>query len=228
MCRISERPQQAHRKAFGAGGDQRGDGVARFLLVQRNQHGAVGDHALGDAAHHGLRHQRRRRFGVQEIHRLRLRQAAGAADRPARDDQRVLEAGRRDQPDAGAAALDQRIGRHRRSVGKSLGLGQQRPDIDASRLCERRQRIQDALFRRLRCRERLVEAQAPLVVDLDQVGEGAAGVDAEDAALGHQALAVGSVCDRVPQVASVPPSTRRSMPVMKEASSETRNSTALA
>ena len=93
---------------------------------------------------------------------------------------------------------------------------------------ERRERIQDALFGRLRCRERLVEAQASLAVDLDQVGEGAAGVDAEDAALGHQALAVGSVCERVPQVASVPPSTRRSMPVMNEASSETRNSTALA
>ena len=86
---------------------------------------AVGDDALGDAAHHAASAPAGRRLGVQEIHRFRLRQSAGAADRPARDDQRVLEARRGDEPDAGAAALNQRIGRDRRAVCKALGLGEQ-------------------------------------------------------------------------------------------------------
>src|SRR6476646_10290179 len=63
-------------------------------------------------------------------------------------------------------------------------------------------------------------------VELHEVGEGAAGIDAE---IAHQAdFALVSACERVPQVASGPPSTRRSMPVMKPAASDTRNSTALA
>ena len=69
-----------------------------------------------------------------------------------------------------------------------------------------------------------LETHASGAVDLHQIGEGSAGVDPEGS---EQRLSPGirrfarSRCgwtwERVPQVASVPPSTRRSMPVMKDA-----------
>src|SRR3954452_12517587 len=117
---------------------------------------------------------------------------------------------------------------------EALGFSEQSADVKFRGLGKRGERIENALFGRLRGREGLFKTQPAGAVDLHQVSEGAAGVDAEVTnrrLLRHQAccpLAVGSTCDRVPQVASVPPSTRRSIPVMNDASSDTRNSTALA
>ena len=132
--RIAERPEQADGETFGAGGDER----LRSPRAPPPRRAATSTspstviRSLTPRMQR-FRHQRRRRLGVQEVHGLRLRQAAGAADRAAADDQRVLEAARGDQSDAGAAALDQRIGRHRRAVREAFGLAEQL----AGRRCRR-------------------------------------------------------------------------------------------
>src|SRR5439155_18703552 len=102
--------------------------------------------------------------------------------------------------------------------------------IDAGRRGKFRDDIKHALLGRLGSGKNLVEPQATRGIDLHQVGERAAGIDAEISRPAHRRVQARPASDweRVPQVASVPPSTRMSMPVMKEAPFDTKNSTALA
>jgi hypothetical protein len=108
-------------------------------------------------------------------------QAAGAAEGTARDLQRVLEAEGGEQPDPGSLALDQRIGGHRGAVGEAHGGGQQ---IGEGYLFGRGQLVEHGahrLFGARRCGKRFLHAQPAGTAQLHQVGEGAAGIDAEEA-----------------------------------------------
>ena len=83
------------------------------------------------------------------------------------------------QPDAGALALEQRIGGDGRTVDDALGLNEQRVEADAERLRQALQAVHHAQRRIGRSGGRLGERDAARGVERDQVGEGAADVDAD-------------------------------------------------
>ena len=85
----------------------------------------------------------------------------------------------RQEPDAGALALEQRIGGDGRTVDDALGLNEQRVEADAEHRRQALEAIHDAQRRIGRSGRRLGERDAASGVKRDQVGEGAADVDAD-------------------------------------------------
>jgi hypothetical protein len=112
---------------------------------------------------------RDQRLGPRRRERIKL--AAVLAP----DLDKVFEAGVGQQQHARALALQQRIGRDGRAVGDQFRSGAGRYRF------KRRFKSGDDRARRIvGCREHLVHAQPPVAGEDNQVGERAAGVDADD------------------------------------------------
>ena len=138
------------------------DLLAQPRLVERHEHGAVAQHALGNA------HAARPRHEVPRLHPVQIEVIR---PRDTLDAQDVAEAVRRQQRDVGALALDEGVRRHRRAVDEVRDLVRVE-----TRLGER---VEDGLRRLRRRGEHLGHADlARLLVERDKIGEGAAGVDA--------------------------------------------------
>ena len=153
---------------FGTGKlrDRGGQGIG----IERRLDPAVGADALAHAEPPVPRHQRLGRR-LAEIVAVVLQALAHL--------QNVAMAFGGQQPDPRALALEQRIGRDRRAVDDALGLGEQCVRADAQSGGEARQTIHDAKRLIGRGGRRLGERHPARGVDRDQIGEGAADVDAD-------------------------------------------------
>jgi hypothetical protein len=167
VLRMQEREQEADRDGLDLGLAQRGDDLGQRVLVERLQL-AVGPHPLAHAEAQVAGHQRGR-AAAREVVEVRPGLAADLQD--------VAEARRRHEGRARAAALQQRVGRHRHPVGERGDLRQ------PGRLDDRH----DALGLVLRRRRDLRGHDTP-ADERGEVGERPAHIDAEGRA-GHRRLA---------------------------------------
>ncbi|MPL86103.1 hypothetical protein SDC9_32079 [bioreactor metagenome] len=169
---VQHRPDEGDRDRLDALGQEMAAGLAHVLLVQRAVHGAGRQHPLAHAAAQIARHQhpRRRIVGVVAIAVFLVAEA---------DLDAVLVAGRGDQPGARALVLDQRVQPDGGAVDAQIGVRDDLARRDAGLFLDQGQAVLDRAGRVLRRRERLEDPHAAAAVGEDEVGEGAAGVDAE-------------------------------------------------
>ena len=140
--------------------------------VERRDHRAGMAHSLAHLEPPAAGHERRGPLEVQIVE---------AREPQAPDLQEVAKAGRREQPGAGAAALEDGIGGHGRAVDDL----RHRARLE-SRLGEQRGgALDDRLGVVRRAREHLAGERASVRRRQDQVGEGAAHVHAEPIAAAH-------------------------------------------
>ncbi len=165
---IEEREQQADGHRLDLLALEAAHLGAHLVVVERDQDVAVLVDALVDGEPEAAPHDRlrlpRQVLPEREVHRLLV----------ARDVQDVAIALGRDHPDLRAVVLDHDVRRDRRAVEDLIELGR----LDAGHLAQ----LADALNGSDRGiggrRGRLVDDYLPgLVVDVDEVGEGAADVD---------------------------------------------------
>jgi len=164
---VHVRVQQADRDRLDALGDQLADDPARSVLVEGLPDLAIGQEPLAHFAAKPPRHEGRRRIDEEVVHVV----AAFVADL-----ERVAEALGGQERRPRALALDERVGRERRAVddGPHGACGNRRL------LEERADALLDRVRRIFRRGEDLAHARGPRRrVDDDEVGEGAADVDAQ-------------------------------------------------
>ena len=125
---------------------------------------------------------------MEEIHRLTLRQAADASDRAAPDRQRILEPGGEKHPDLGAAPGNQRIGRYGGAMGEDACAGKYILDRRVHRGRGAAENVENAAFRRIGRRKRLVKVHRPVLSDHHEVGKRTAGIDADIRETGRRRL----------------------------------------
>jgi hypothetical protein len=140
------------------------------ILIERRLDPSVGAQPLDDAEAQPARHQR---FGrrLAQIVAVVLQTFAHLDD--------VAMARGRQQAELRALALDQRVGRHRRAVDDALGIGEQGREIAAERLRQQAQPVHDPFGRIGRGRGGLGQDRPAALVDRDEIGEGAADIDAD-------------------------------------------------
>ncbi len=169
---IENRPNERDRDRLDAFLDEEPAGGAHVVFVQRRLDRSVRDHPLAHAFAQIARHQhdRRRVFGIVAVAVLLVAEP---------DLDRILMAGGADQAGLAAFVLDQRVEPDGRAVDAEVGI---RDDLGGAFI----EIVGDqfhALFDRAggigRRRQRLVQANVAGLVGQDQVGEGAAGIDAE-------------------------------------------------
>ena len=85
----------------------------------------------------------------------------------------------RQEADLRPFALEERVGRDRRAVHDRLGLTEQPVEVGAELGGQERQPVDQTQRRVRRCRGALGEGERAELVDRDEVGEGAADVDAD-------------------------------------------------
>jgi len=159
--------QQADRDRLDALGDQLADDPARSVLVEGLPDLAIGQEPLAHFAAKPPRHEGRRRIDEEVVHVV----AAFVADL-----ERVAEALGGQERRPRALALDERVGRERRAVDdRPHGARGNRRLLE-----ERADALLDRVRRIFRRGEDLAHARGPRRrVDDDEVGEGAADVDAQ-------------------------------------------------
>ncbi len=139
-----ERPEKTHGDGLDAGFDQALDRGLGFGLVQRNDHLAEAVDALRHALDQALGHDRHRLLAGGEVNHLGDI-ARGDAARAAHDVDRVLVAPRRDQADARAFSLDQRVRADRGAVGEHRDLAAELFEREAEPLGRHAHRGEHAL-----------------------------------------------------------------------------------
>jgi hypothetical protein len=169
VIRVQEREQEAHRDGLDACLLQLQHTLARPFLVERNEHLAVPGDSLGHRPAIAAADDRIALPGqiliVREVQRLLV----------TRDVQDVPVALRGQHPDLRPVVLDDDVGRDRRSVEDLVEVGR----LDTGLRCDLPDSLNGSLRRIVRCRRQLVdEDRSGLVVDLDQVRERPADVDA--------------------------------------------------
>ncbi len=165
---VEEGEQKADRDRFHPVRHQGRNGVAHRALVQRHQHATLRVDALDDLLAPSARQQeyRGRRAQLRRIHRV--------ADLPA-DLQHVAEAGGREQADAGTLFFQHRVGADRGAVDDARDPMRR----DAALVDDPAQTGDDRLARIGGRGGNLEQARGFAVCPGDDVGEGAAGVDAD-------------------------------------------------
>jgi hypothetical protein len=158
---------------------QNAGGLANPRLVERHDDRAAVVDALVDAFDRLPRHQRLRLGHVGDVLDFHLVEPVDAADGAHHVD-RILEAARRDQPDLGTAAIDQRVGRDRRAVLEHARTLEELARAQAQRLGCHLDRVDHALREILRRRRRFVDRHSPIGMQHDDVREGAARIDTDD------------------------------------------------
>ena len=157
---VEETDGDRRRPAARDGGQR----ACHLTRAERRLDGPVDEHALAHADAPRARHERRRPARLERVER-------GA--HLAADLEHVLEAGGGEQRDARAAPLEERVGRDRRAVVQARGAAQ-RGEPGAHR------------GRRVVRRGADLQDTEPPADHGHQVGEGAAGVDADEDGPGGQ------------------------------------------
>jgi hypothetical protein len=152
--------QQADRDSLRAEVVNRGNRPAHGARPERELHAAVGQHAFRDA---DPARRRDERLGTSRLQRVEV----GPCLPP--DLEHILEAARGEQHHPGAAALEQGVRRHGRSVV------QQRPRSAG----ETPEAVGNRAGRIVGCRSDLQDGQAA-TDQRDEIGESAAGVGPDD------------------------------------------------
>src|SRR5262249_31938056 len=146
------------------------DRPAHALFVERPLHFAGVEHPLLDLQPQITRNERVRRWHVEVV-------AVGLV--AVAEEKDVWETPRMDDPDLRAVALDDRVGGDRRAVDEEVDVAEGALHVQSALQGERLDAAEDRLLRRTRGARRLVDAQAPLAVDRNEVGKRAADVDAD-------------------------------------------------
>ena len=170
VCRVDEREEQAHRDAFGAGGDEPVEGVPHRSLVERLDDRSIRADPFPHPQPHRARGEKDRGLGVEAdlVHLL---------PHLAPDLEGVPEPLGGDDPEPSALSFQHRVGRHRGAV-RELGEG---PGLDSLRgeALDRRERGLAGVRRRARHLEH--DGRAP-VAHAHHVGERAPHVHPDPAA----------------------------------------------
>ena len=175
---IPVRMQEAHGDGVHAVGGEAARLGGDRVEVERDEGVAVAVHALGHLQPAAARHQR---LGILQEQVVDVVALLGAHL------QDVAEALGGDEAEAGAAPLDQRVGHQRRAVDDLAHVGQRQAGIGH----DLRQALQRADRGVVRSGEAFVQPDAAINgVEQDEVGEGAADVEA-DAEAGHAGMPSG-------------------------------------
>ena len=147
-------------------------GVTHVFFMQAGVDGSGGNDPLADAAPQvaGGQHPCGRVFGVVAI-------AVFLVAQPDFDGILVARGG--NQPGPGALVLDQRIQAHRRAVDAQVGVRDDLGRGDAGFFLDQGQPVADRQRGILRRGQRFEDAHFALTVGKDEIGERAAGVDAQ-------------------------------------------------
>ena len=149
---------------------QRLDRPLQGFRIERRLHGAIGAQPLGHAEPPAARHQRLRRRQAQIV-AVRLQALAHF--------QHIAVALGRQQADRGALALQDGVGRDRGAVHDALGPAEQGRKVEAHRPGQPFQPVQHPGGLVRGRRGRLGDPGLALAVHGDEVGKGAAYVDAD-------------------------------------------------
>ena len=170
VARIAIGVQVADRHCFDAGALQRLDRGGERRTVERGLDRAVGAHAFRHAKSQRARHElfRRRHAEVVPV----VLQALAHLDD-------VAVALRGEQADPGALVLEQCVGCDRGAVHDALGLREQGRRREVEEIGQAVEPGHHADRRVFGCRGDLCQCGAAGVIHRDQVGEGAADVDAD-------------------------------------------------
>ncbi len=170
MARVAPGVQIADRHRLDPLAAQGFDRGVERGAIERRLDPAVGAHPLAHAEAQPARHQLLRRRQAQVV-AVVLQPFAHFDD--------IAMALCRQQPDPRTVAFDERVGRDRGAVHDPLGPRQHRRRSDAQ--CRRQavEPIDDAERRIGRGRRHLGEGRAARLVDRDEIGEGAADIDAD-------------------------------------------------
>ncbi len=169
---VQHRPDETDRHRLHALAQEVAAGVADVILVQRRVHLAVRQHAFRHTATQVARNQhgRGRIFGVIAVAVFLVAQA---------DLDAVLMAARGDQAGPGSVMGDQRVQSDRGAVDAQIGIRHDLVGAEAGFLLDQLQAVADRGGGVVGGGQRLEDAHAPLAVGKDEIGEGAARVDAE-------------------------------------------------
>ena len=185
MRGVSKRPQQRDRDRFErlVPGEEALELRLDAVDVERREHAAVCGGPLRDLEHVAGGNERGRLVGrVHAVDPVRS-DARGAAVAP-HHRQRVPMAGRRQQADASALALDNQIRADRRAVAEAIGARAQLTGTDADLVREQIEAGEHAVHRARAVRRGCLRMEyAPVIVDRYAIGERAADVDAK--VIGH-------------------------------------------
>ena len=166
-------------------GHEPADGGLGLLLVQLDHDLALAVDALADLGDEGLGHDGRIGLvALREVQDLFAGEAGHAARAPHDVDDVAMPSGG-DEPDLGAAPLEQRIGPHRRAEGQARGPAEQRLGGQPELVRGDGQRVEHALGEVAGRGRRLRGDDAPVRVHQHAIGEGAARVDPADELAGH-------------------------------------------
>ena len=177
--RVLEAVDQADRDRVHPFGAEGLDGGAHVVERDRLDLAAVGADPPAHREAQIARHQHRR-VGGAVVPRVLAQAAAGF--------EAVAEPGRRQQPDAPALALQQRVGRHRRAVQEERAVAEERREREPERFARLLQRRDRPRARILRHRRHLEHRRPPARVGDHEIGERAADIDADAPGRGGQTV----------------------------------------
>ncbi len=172
MGGIAEAVQIHHRHGLNRAFPQHEGDRAHPFLVERHEHVAVAGHAFGDVEAQIPRHQRVGHLQIQIVI---------VVTNLGRHLQRVAEARRGQQGDARALALDQRVGDERGRVDGDVDIG----PADRGVGQQRGHALLHATRGIVRRGQALAQGHRAGFVHQNEIGEGAADIEAEAMGGGH-------------------------------------------
>ncbi len=176
---VQERPQRADRDGLAAGVAELPGGAARLLFVEVDHDLPETVDPLRNASDQALRYQRVGLLALRDVdHQADV--AAGEAARSPHDVDHVVVAFGRDQADAGAPLLDDRVGSRRRAVGEQPQRFAKGVRSEAEFVRRRVHRRQHAGREVAGRGGHLARDEPPRLVHDHAVGEGAADIDAAE------------------------------------------------
>ncbi len=125
VLRIEEGPQQGDDESTGTAVDESLQLFEHVLLIELHEHVAEAVHALPHTDDHRLVDQRDRLLDPREVAGVFDGDAVRPLARPP-DEDRVLEAPRRDEAERRTGSLDQRIDADRRRIADQVGVAEHR------------------------------------------------------------------------------------------------------
>jgi hypothetical protein len=162
--------QIAHRHRLDPLALQSRDSAVEQGLVERCLDPAVGAHPLAHAEP---------QFAGDKLLGRRQAQIVAIVLQPLAHLDYIAMAFGRQQPDLGTPSLEQRVGRDRCAMDNAVGLGHQRRPVEAQRIGQQLQAVEDADRRISRGRGNFRQGRPTGAVDRDQIGKGAADIDAD-------------------------------------------------
>ena len=197
MVRVQHRPDEGDGDGLDAFLGEDLAGRAHVVVLHRDAHRAIGEHALAHALPQVARHQ----HGGGGIFRVVAEAVFLVA---VADLDRVLMARGADEAGLAAAMRDQRIEAHGGAVDAQVAVGDEIRRRDAEIIGDQLEAILDGLGGIRWRRERLEQLDvARVAVGDDEVREGAASIDAETIGGAHGPSSLSQAADRSRRVAAM-------------------------